>query len=563
MERRFQIYRVVSEILRRAAATDGMTLVELLVAILILAIGILATFTVFDSSKRTTHVSELLESQNQVAQRELERVESLPYEEISLTAVPPTSTDAKNPGYYVGSASCPTFTWNQSPGATQSDPLVINSCTTPAGVGVVSPTDSTDYQGYTVYDFITWVTDTSGICGSVGGCPVANNYKRVTIEVCASGGCTSTPTSTAVRLTPTTPVLVSGIVADPHAAPNIAGLNTSTPLVTCSPLIPPSTPCNYGLNGATANVFYLTDSRWGTGTTPTGSTTSGSASVSGLSSTSGISTGMYISGSGIPVGTTVSSISGTTITISQAATATATGVALTIGPYSPPTADNGCMHYTEALVPATCGGTAQACTTSVTTGCPTPDLLNAAAPPASIPQEYNFSPNPASVRPPGGQGRVIKRDSNANATSCAVAPTNDATSGEFWATQPLTSALTLNGNGGLTIYTGTLTGVALNVTLCIGIYEEVPATGNILDPLNALGAAHSTLLGAVGYTNGGSWPAAVTPLSFSFNYMASSQTIPAGDSLGVRIWVTNNAGDDILIQYDAPSAASGVELDSQ
>ena len=56
-----------------------------------------------------------------------------------------------------------------------------------------------------------------------------------------------------------------------------------------------------------------------------------SKSLKSLASTSGIATGQVVVGNGIPAGTTVSSISGSTVTLSTAATATATGVSVTFG----------------------------------------------------------------------------------------------------------------------------------------------------------------------------------------------------------------------------------------
>lgn len=576
MEQRFRICKTASELGRRGAASDGMTLIELLVAVLVLVIGILSTFTVFDTSKGATHVSERLEGQNHVAQREVERIESLPYSQVGLSGPPGTSTNSSNPDYYVsGLTTCPNFTWNQSAGAANAtDSLIVNGCTYNGQAytaGAVSPVDTTTYPGYTVYDFITWVND--GLCGPAGGCVISDSYKRVTVEVTSSGP---------VRLAPTVPVMVSGIVADPHAAPQIQQLNTSTPLVTCSPLVPSSTPCNYGLNGATANVFYLTDSSEPGGVQTTGATNSGSTTVS-VASTTGVTAGLYISGAGIPTGTTVSSVSSGQIVISQAAAATASGVALAIGPYSPRTSDNSCMHYTEQQRPLNvdgtlnCGASTSAFTCSTTSSstiaaCPRPDLLSPAPAPPSVTQEYNFSPSPPSptgMAPPGGQGRVIKRDPNPLAISCAVPPSSNATSGEFWATVPLSQALTLNGSGGMTLYTSTLTGVAANVTLCVGFYLETPvstSTGTILDPLNLLcglcTTPDSTLLGAVSYKPG-PWPATVTPVSFPFQYMSTARAVSAGTSLGVRVWLTSTSGDDVVVQYDAPSLASGVEIDSQ
>lgn len=65
----------------------------------------------------------------------------------------------------------------------------------------------------------------------------------------------------------------------------------------------------------------------------TGNTTSGSNSISSVGSTANIANGMPISGPGIPAGTTVTGIGAGSITISQNATATASGVAIVVAPY--------------------------------------------------------------------------------------------------------------------------------------------------------------------------------------------------------------------------------------
>ena len=62
----------------------------------------------------------------------------------------------------------------------------------------------------------------------------------------------------------------------------------------------------------------------------TGNTVLHSTTVSSVSSTAGITVGSSISGNGIPSGTTVTAASGTTLTLSNQATATATGVTLTV-----------------------------------------------------------------------------------------------------------------------------------------------------------------------------------------------------------------------------------------
>jgi hypothetical protein len=63
----------------------------------------------------------------------------------------------------------------------------------------------------------------------------------------------------------------------------------------------------------------------------TGATTNGSTAVTGLASTASMVVGMAVSGTGIPAGTTVASItSGTAITLSAPATATGASVSLTV-----------------------------------------------------------------------------------------------------------------------------------------------------------------------------------------------------------------------------------------
>ncbi len=64
--------------------------------------------------------------------------------------------------------------------------------------------------------------------------------------------------------------------------------------------------------------------------TPTGDTTNTSTSITNVVTANRYAIGMSITGAGIPVSTTITGISGNTLTISNAATATATGVTLTI-----------------------------------------------------------------------------------------------------------------------------------------------------------------------------------------------------------------------------------------
>lgn len=69
-----------------------------------------------------------------------------------------------------------------------------------------------------------------------------------------------------------------------------------------------------------------------TSTTVTGNTTAGSLTVSGIASTSGLDATYQISGTGINQATFITAVpSGSTLTLSQPATATATGTTFTLG----------------------------------------------------------------------------------------------------------------------------------------------------------------------------------------------------------------------------------------
>jgi prepilin-type N-terminal cleavage/methylation domain-containing protein len=497
------------DIRRRLAAVDGFTLIELLAAILILSVGILATFNVYDSSKHATSVSESQQAEIQRAQREIERLQSLPYEKLGLTAAAESSATANNPGYYVKGGPCPaipTFQWNQSvPLGTSSgtSQLVVNGCTyeyepTPKVIehkeytqGSVIPksTWSDGRLSGTVYDYVTWVKD--AYCNEGTGCPTVNDYKRITVEV------TNNTSSAATAVTK--PVLVSAVVANPNALPIAGKPNTGDPLteVKCTNGQGQTVTCNYGLGNQTPNTWYLADSP-------------------------------------------------------------------EEGSYVVPKEDNTCMHYTEALKPSLCGGAAATCTSSSTTECPQPDLLYTEPPKAE--KEYNFSPNIEAE--PGvlwkGEGRLLVPDPNAE--SCANPPSQDATKGELWATKPLEKALKLSGNGGMTIYTRTLAPVLKSVTVCLALYLENPVTGKpegFLDPLNKLGAKDSEPLGGVISYTTSQWPTELTPVSFAFTYLSAPQEIPAKTSLAARLWVTKGAGEDIAIQYDSLLTQSSVQINSQ
>jgi prepilin-type N-terminal cleavage/methylation domain-containing protein len=209
---------------------DGFSLVELLIAMALTAMGIAATLSVFGASGRTTVISQNTEVGAQQAQAELDRLSKLKYGELALTSTPSSSANPKNPNYRVSGAN-----FNVRSGLTE--PLV-----TEAGEGStakVDPGPSTFAVGQAgstitgkIYRYITWRDENC----PANVCDGAQNTKRVLVAVSLD------PTANSVQRNP---LWFSTVIADPSAAPpgytGTAGGNTS------------------GGSATSAQIFYLYD----------------------------------------------------------------------------------------------------------------------------------------------------------------------------------------------------------------------------------------------------------------------------------------------------------------
>jgi prepilin-type N-terminal cleavage/methylation domain-containing protein len=467
----------------------GFTLIELLVAILLLVIGVTALVGVLDAARRLSLVAERHTTMVHRAQRELERIESLPFNQAAMTAAPATSADPANPDHYVAAGPPPTFQYDR--GSSVTEPLAIDATngTIPPAVGAW--TDGRLTGG--VYDFVTWASDPNCAAGTI--CPAAQDYRRVTVEVTIDG---------AAR--PTNPAIASSVIVDPNATPSGAPANSAQ-----NPLQSPTTQCQNGaglvvactngLGSGTPNNWFLYD-------TPAMTFT-------------GNLFGAYNTSRQPPVG----------------------------------------AHLTHPTV-AVLNSVLCIPLSLLHAGCQNPDLMGASPPPqdASTPvTPYCYATDVGCPTVPGGSstgGRGVRRDS----ADCAAAnpwAQSDNTRGAFWVTPPLGAATTLTGDGGMTLYTQTSTGVAASVTLCVGIYV-VPAS--LLGLVNVAPVA----LGVVAYT-ALAWPAVPTPVSFNFDFLGLGATrlVVAGNRIGVRAWVAASAATGVQLIYDHPNFAAQLELNSQ
>ncbi len=163
----------------------GLTIVEVLIAAVVLIAGSFATFGVL----RTATINNQRAKGTQVAldraQQEMEALRSLPNSELAMTSVPEHSPNPLDPNYRVNS-STETFALTRDPSEEASPPaMVINGGSLYGGGfvegGAVDPQESFssgDVSG-TVYRYVVWRDDTS--CGAT--CPGTQDYKQIVVAV--------------------------------------------------------------------------------------------------------------------------------------------------------------------------------------------------------------------------------------------------------------------------------------------------------------------------------------------------------------------------------------------
>jgi prepilin-type N-terminal cleavage/methylation domain-containing protein len=194
----------------RLLREDGFTLIEVLVAAVVLTTGILGLIGAFNSARNLTLSSERRTSIAHRAQQEIERLQTVPYAELAMTSTPLHSTETSNPDYYVNGTK---YQWDPQVASTEE---LVSATSTPAacestpqeGCGVVSGARTAWSDGVLsgyVYDFVTWHGD--GHCGAL--CPAEKNYKRVTVVVTVA---------VPVGKHAVAPARVSAFIPDPKAS---------------------------------------------------------------------------------------------------------------------------------------------------------------------------------------------------------------------------------------------------------------------------------------------------------------------------------------------------------
>jgi prepilin-type N-terminal cleavage/methylation domain-containing protein len=496
-------------------AEAGFTLMETIAALAVLAVGILGAVTAFNSARTLSLISERHTAMEEIAQREIERIEGLPYDDIALSSSPTTSTDPTNPDYYVVTGPPAQLEWDRTTLATEQ--LDIDATN-----GTIAPlqTWSQVTQGGNlngdIYDYVTWSTDSE--CSP--GCPASQDYKRIVVAVTMTSGIQPNP------------VYVSSVVADPTAAPNggtsngTSGNPLTDPSTKCANAAGQTVTCTQGLNQGNPITYFLHDwpSNGGTPQTPSADNT--------LHDTSG-----PVSGQLCTTSTTLALISSniTGCPVPDLMDGNPPTGTLTTPPnFSTDLCADSCYPGGRELEP-TCEGTA----------CPT-----------------GSSPGTTCTSNSCG-GTDSTSDCNDGSWSNALQ--NQAS--EFWVSSPLGTDTTFTGAGGISLFTQTVNSTTAGlVTFCIEIYDVPPSgsastlTDILAWPPVAIGGA--AYVAATDPSTGSNWPSSASQISFTFNYSQSAVTIAAGHRVGVRVWFKENLGTSIDLIYDNPNYVSQVQLNS-
>jgi prepilin-type N-terminal cleavage/methylation domain-containing protein len=187
---------------RRLANEDGFTLFELLIAMAVTAVGLMALVSSFDHSRELVSLAEKTEVASHQAEGAMERVLALPYAQVAHVAAPVNNPDTKNPAFYVTGSS---YQWDQGPTGPQSDNLetAANGLVT----NVANWEDSASRLSGKTYTFVTRTGDLCPTYTPTSGTPACTGTergKRVTVAVTVDG---PRPLQR--------PVLISSVMIDP------------------------------------------------------------------------------------------------------------------------------------------------------------------------------------------------------------------------------------------------------------------------------------------------------------------------------------------------------------
>ena len=159
----------------RLADQRGMSIVEVMVAALVLAVGVLATINVVLGSRNLTTTSEKLEAASHIAEKELEDLQSLRYAALAHKTTP---ASGPAPHTVTAGTACTLcggyYQWKTG----STEPTVVDAVNGTVSAAATSWSDGR--LNGSVWRFVTHVNDASTPA-------ITQDYKRLTVVVTVNG----------------------------------------------------------------------------------------------------------------------------------------------------------------------------------------------------------------------------------------------------------------------------------------------------------------------------------------------------------------------------------------
>ena len=158
-------------------AESGLTMIEVLIAAVVLVMGAAATFGVLGAATRNAQRAKATQVALDLAQEEMERLHSIPYEELAVSSMPVVSSDPKSPNSRVVGA---TFNLRRKPPAAPF-PIDVDAEKgfSPESEFFTGDTEQGGIKG-TIYRYVVWRNDPS--CPNTE-CPGEQDYKQLVVAV--------------------------------------------------------------------------------------------------------------------------------------------------------------------------------------------------------------------------------------------------------------------------------------------------------------------------------------------------------------------------------------------